>query len=52
MEGLQPLARLPQARGATLAASARAWIGERLTTTPGRLVLVSALLVAGLCASG
>jgi hypothetical protein len=25
----------------------RAWIGERLTTTPARLILVSILLVAG-----
>jgi hypothetical protein len=47
MEGLQPLARLPRARGAALAASIRVWLGERLTTTPGRLVLGSALLLVG-----
>lgn len=47
MEGLQPVVRPPRARPWARAASVRAWVRERLTTNPGRLALVSILVVVG-----
>jgi len=47
MEGHQPVIPLGRASIGAPAAPARAWARERLTTTPGRLVLVSILVVAG-----
>ena len=43
MEGLDPVVPLPRPRAT---ARARSWIRDRLTTTPGKLVLLSLLLVA------
>jgi hypothetical protein len=47
VEGFQPVAELPRTRRRTRAASVLAWVRERLTTTPGRLALMSILVVAG-----
>lgn len=45
MEGLQPVVAPPGS--GTPVASVLAWVRGRLTTTPGRLALVSILIVAG-----
>jgi hypothetical protein len=47
MEALQPVARPPRVRRWSRAASVRAWVRERLTTNPGRLALVTILVVVG-----
>jgi hypothetical protein len=47
VEGFQPVSALPRTGKGTRAASVLAWVRERLTTTPGRLALVSILVVAG-----
>jgi hypothetical protein len=47
MEGLQPVATLPRRAGSAPFAGALGWLRERVATTPGRLALISALLVVG-----
>ena len=47
MEAHQPLIRLPRARSGARAPFVPAWVRERLTTTPGRLTLISLLVVVG-----
>ena len=47
MEGVQPVATLPRSSATTRAASSLDWVRERLTTTPGKLMLVSILVLAG-----
>jgi hypothetical protein len=45
--GLATAPLAPAQRRSTRAESALGWVRERLTTTPGRLVLISALVVVG-----
>jgi len=47
MEGVQPLVTLPHKGSRMRASWVLDWLRERLTTTPGRLVLASVLAVAG-----
>src|SRR5258708_7762448 len=47
VEGAQHVVTLPRTGPRTRAASALDWVRDRLTTTPGRLALVSVLRVAG-----
>jgi hypothetical protein len=47
MEGVQPVATMSRSSATTRAASSLDWLRERLTTTPGKLTLVSILLLAG-----
>jgi len=44
VEGTQPVVSLPRSRAG---ARARIWTRERLTTTPGKLVLLSIFVIAG-----
>jgi len=52
MEGVQPVASLSRSSAPTRAASSLDWLRERLTTTPGKLMLVSILVLAGAVAFG
>jgi hypothetical protein len=45
MEGRQALGRLPRGQDLAWAVSGRTWVRERLTTTPGRLAVISVVLV-------
>ena len=47
MEGAHQLARLPRRSRPARTAPVLPWVRERLTTTPGRLMLISLLVVAG-----
>ncbi len=47
VEGSHPVAALPRIGRATRTASLLAWLRERVTTTPGRLVLVSISVIVG-----
>jgi hypothetical protein len=47
MEGVKPLVTLPHEGSRMRASWVLDWLRERLTTTPGRLVLASVLAVAG-----
>lgn len=47
MEGVQPVATLPRTGARSRAPSPLDWLRERLTTTPGKLALVSILVLAG-----
>ncbi len=47
MEGLQPVATLPRARTPGRTLSVPGWLREQVTTTPGKLSLISILVVAG-----
>ncbi len=47
MQAANPVAASARPRRPSRAATARGWVRDRLTTTPGRLVLVSILVAAG-----
>jgi hypothetical protein len=47
VDGSQPVAALPRIGRATRTVSLLAWLRERVTTTPGRLVLVSISVIVG-----
>lgn len=52
MEGPQPVATPPTQNSRRPPAPALEWVREKVTTTPGRLVLISIFLVAGAVAFG